>query len=94
MEVCGGDWVFKCHCFILPVLPPTPSVGCQVGGGGAATHLVGWGSFVLVSLCWVFAGGAGVFVSNIKSMGPAAVVGGVPSFFSVAFGRKPFLFVG
>lgn len=92
--VCDGDWIFKCHCFVLVVLPPTPSfVGCQVGVGGAAAHLVCEGSLLLVSLGWGSASGTGVVVANIKPMSPAVVVVGVSSFFSIAFGRNFFLLV-
>ena len=69
-------------------LPPTPSVGNEVTIGLISSHLVGHCCFSLVAFFGVLAGGTGVAISNVKTMGPTVIIVAVESGGSVAFGRS------
>ena len=70
-------------------LPPTPSVvGNEVTIGLVSSQLLGDCCFASVTFLWVLAGGTSVAISNVKTMGPTAVVVVVEPSALMAFGRS------
>ena len=70
-------------------LPPTPSVVWdEVTVGLISSWLVGDCGFASVAFLGVLAGGTGVAIANVKTMGPTIIIVAVESGGSVAFGRS------